>query len=170
MGEKLASLLLLEYTRSWHIMVSNARDAPRISNAARGNKAVQPPEHLAQKQVQEILGLAGLHEPATMALIQHYNHVYRLECQQGVFFLKVHTKDWYPPEDAETGLSVLHEQSAWSVLAAHGLATPEVVLAMTTRNNPVDRPFLLTRKLRGDSLVELLKHAQENELQWVEML
>jgi aminoglycoside phosphotransferase len=121
-------------------------------------------------QVQEILSLAGLHEPATVTLIQHYNHVYRLECPQGVFFLKVHTKDWYPPEDAETGLSVRHEQSAWSVLDSHGLATPEVVLAVTTRNNLVGRPFLLTRKLRGNSLVELLKHAQGNEWQWDELL
>jgi aminoglycoside phosphotransferase len=141
-----------------------------MNAATQGNEIMQLPAQLTQKQVQEIMRLAGLHEPATATLMQQYNHVYRIECQQGIFFLKMHTKDWYPPEDVETGFSVRHEQSAWSVLASHGLATPEVVLAVTTRNNSLGRPFLLTRKLQGKSLVELLKHYLADESQWDELL
>ncbi|GHO89394.1 phosphotransferase family protein [Dictyobacter formicarum] len=131
---------------------------------------MQIPTQLTQLQAQGITHLAGLHEPVTVTLIKEYNHVYRIECQQGIFFLKMHTKDWYPPEDVETGFSVRHEQSAWSVLASHGLATPDVLLAWNTRKNPLGLPFLLTRKLPGRSLVEMLKHYQDDKLQWDELL
>ncbi|GCE15379.1 phosphotransferase family protein [Tengunoibacter tsumagoiensis] len=125
---------------------------------------------MMQKQAQEIMHLIGIHEPVTVTLIKEYNHVYRIECPQDIFFLKTHTKEWYPPEDVETGFSVRHEQSACSLLASHGLPTPDVVLALHTRKNPLGRPFLLTRKLQGRSLIELLKHYQNDALQWDELL
>ncbi len=117
--------------------------------------------HLSNRQAQEIMHLIGRDGDVHVALVNEYNHVYRIECRGEVFFLKTHTKDWYPSEDAETGYSVAHEHSAFSVLAANGLATPEVLLACRNRDNPFGRPFILTRKLRGEPLTQLLKQSDE---------
>lgn len=107
------------------------------------------------------MGLIGREGEVLVTLVNEYNHVYRIECGGEVFFLKTHTKDWYPSEDAETGYSVAHEYSAFSVLAANGLATPEVLLACRNRDNPFERPFILTRKLHGEPLTQLLQQADE---------
>jgi len=117
--------------------------------------------HLSNWQAQEIMGLTGREGEVHVTLVNEHNHVYRIECGGDVFFLKTHTKHWYPSEDAETGYSVAHEHSAFSVLAANGLATPEVLLACRNRDNPFGRPFILTRKLRGEPLTQLLKQANE---------
>ncbi len=131
---------------------------------------MQLPPQLTQQQAQEIMHLAGIQGRVTATLIKEYNHVYRIESEHDSFFLKMHTKDWYPAEDMETGYSVRHEQSAWSVLAAHDLATPDVLLAFHSRKNSLERPFLLTRKLQGESLVDLLKRYQHDQLQWNDLL
>ncbi len=117
--------------------------------------------HLSNRQAQEIMHLIGRDGDVHVALVNEYNHVYHIECGGEIFFLKTHTKDWYPSEDAETCYSVAHEYSAFSVLAANGLATPEVLLACRDRDNPFGRPFILTRKLRGEPLTQLLKRADE---------
>src|SRR5260370_36122428 len=105
--------------------------------------------------------LIGRDGDVHVALVNEYNHVYHIECGGEIFFLKTHTKDWDPSEAAETGYSVAHEYSAFSVLAANGLATPEVLLACRDRDNPFRRPFILTRKLRGEPLTQLLRRPDE---------
>ncbi|WP_201381089.1 phosphotransferase family protein [Ktedonobacter sp. SOSP1-52] len=99
--------------------------------------------------------------PVRVTFIRAYNHVYQLDCQDQTLFLKIHTKDWYPPEDAETGYSVAHEASAWSTLASYGLASPEVVLACQNQENPLGRSFLLTRRVPGTNLTTLLDQGQD---------
>jgi aminoglycoside phosphotransferase len=103
-------------------------------------------------QARAIMQRIGQPEPVTLDRLKQRNHVYRLRCGDGTFFLKLYTKDWYGPDPAATGFCVAHEASAWACLAAHGLSAPEVVLPAADGNNPLGRPFLLTRALAGDDL------------------
>jgi aminoglycoside phosphotransferase (APT) family kinase protein len=54
---------------------------------------------------------------------------------------------------------VQHEAAAYACLARHALEAPEVILALTTPDNPLGRPCLVTRKLAGAPLTRLLKRA-----------
>src|SRR5262249_29294115 len=60
-----------------------------------------------------------------------------------------------------TGGCVEHEACAWTILGAHGLATPEVALARRDCANPLGRPFIITRELRGANLTAELRQAQQ---------
>jgi Ser/Thr protein kinase RdoA (MazF antagonist) len=112
---------------------------------------------LSEQQANDILGLAGLSGRVVVDTVKQYNHVYRLSCGDEVFFLKTYTKDWYGDDIAATGGCVAHEASAWAILAANSLATPEVVLALQGCDNPLGRPLIVTRALRGANLVEQLQ-------------
>jgi len=92
-----------------------------------------------------------------VAQVKAYNHVYRLVSGSDIFYLKTYTKDWYGDDLAATGACVEHEASAWAILAANGLAATEVVLACRDYENPLGRPFLITRQLRGAPLTEQIR-------------
>ena len=109
--------------------------------------------------MQDLLRLAGLAGPARATLIHRHNHVYRITAGREILFLKTYTKDWYGDDVAGTGYCVAHEASAWTVLARHGLAVPEVLPACCDNVNPLGRPCLLTRGLPGRSLPTLLAAA-----------
>lgn len=117
------------------------------------------PGELLERQLQDILRLAGLAGPARATLIKRHNHLFRIECRGDAFFLKTYTKDWYGGDVPRTAGCVIHEASAWACLAAHELAVPEVVLARPDCDNPLGRPFIMTRQLRGEPLTELLAKA-----------
>ena len=119
---------------------------------------------LSNQQAHELMGLLNLHGPVQITQVRQHNHTYRLTCQGQTFYLKLHTKDWYPSDDAETGYSVYHEVSAWSILTRHGLATPEVALLGMNSNNPLGRAFLLTREVPGSILLDVLPHMSQQEL------
>ncbi|GCE28761.1 hypothetical protein KDA_42450 [Dictyobacter alpinus] len=120
---------------------------------------------LSLQQAEDVLGLLDLRGPVQVAQVRDYNHTYRLVCAGQTFYLKVHTKDWYPQDDAETGYSARHEASAWKILADHGLAAPEVMLVGVGRSNPVGRSFLLTREVQGEPLQQLFKRATPQQIQ-----
>src|SRR6185437_7842072 len=114
-------------------------------------------DSLPDRQIRALLASCGAHGPVFPRLVQRRNDVYRIECGGEVCFLKLHTKDWYAGDVESQAYCVEHEASAFACLAAHGLATPAVVLAPTTPDNPLGRPCLLTRQLAGASLTTLLK-------------
>jgi Ser/Thr protein kinase RdoA (MazF antagonist) len=87
------------------------------------------------------------------------NYIWRVAAAGDTFFLKVYTKDWYGGDVAATAGCVEHEVAAWRVLRAHGIAVPEVVAESRECANPIGRPFLMTRRLRGTSLTTLLRDA-----------
>ncbi len=112
---------------------------------------------LSERQARQVLGRVGVTGAISIEQVHAYNHVWRLHCDAGTFFLKVHTKSWYAPDGASHAFPVIHEAGAWRCLRAHGLATPQVLVAETGTANPLGRPFLLTRELEGQSLVALLR-------------
>jgi aminoglycoside phosphotransferase (APT) family kinase protein len=111
---------------------------------------------LSQHQTRAVGRLLGLAGPMQAVLLKRHNHVWRLASGRDVVFLKAYTKAWYGDDPAATAFCVAHEADAWAVLAAHGLATPEVVLAARDGANPLGRPFLVTRALPGRPLTALL--------------
>ena len=125
------------------------------------------PEQLSDQQVADLRRLAGLGGAAHAALLKRHNHVYRITRGDDVFFLKTYTKDWYGEDVIGTGGCVEHETAAWSMLAGHGIPVPEVVLARRDCDTPLDRPLLMTRKLRGTALTELLAHSGERDFRAV---
>jgi Ser/Thr protein kinase RdoA (MazF antagonist) len=120
---------------------------------------MNPSENLSMYQITTLLKLAGIDQPGQAALIKPRNHVWKLAAGDNVFFLKVYTKDWYGGDIAGTAGCVEHEIAAWSVLRAHGISAPEVVAESRVCENPIGRPFLITRQLRGTSLTTLLQQA-----------
>lgn len=107
---------------------------------------------ISLSQVRALLGAIGAGGPVTMTRLKRQNDVYRLTSGDATAFLKLYTKDWYGSDPIATGFCVAHEVSAWACLAAHGLATPVVLLAAEDSANPLGRPFLLTRELAGEPL------------------
>lgn len=104
---------------------------------------------LSDQQAVAILRRAGVDGPIEARLLHRENHVWQLDSEAGMFFLKTHTKDWYAHAPNGDPFTVEHERAAWACLAAHGLAAPEVVLVERGGDNPLGRPFILTRDLRG---------------------
>src|SRR4051794_32782867 len=107
---------------------------------------------LSQQQALEIVRLIGIGGAVAVTPIKRHNHVYRMECEGTAFFLKTYTKDWYGGDIPATGGCVEHEACAWSILAAHGLETPEVALARSDCANSLGRPFIVTRELCGANM------------------
>lgn len=124
---------------------------------------MDPDDSLPEQQVRALLALGGVHGPVACRLLQRRNDVYRIASGDEVFFLKLHTKDWYADDVESQAYCVAHEASAFAHLAAHGLATPDVVLALTTADNPLGRPCLLTRQLAGAPLTTLLKGVPQED-------
>ncbi|HEU5103011.1 MAG TPA: aminoglycoside phosphotransferase family protein [Roseiflexaceae bacterium] len=124
---------------------------------------MNPPGDLSPEQIAGLLTLAGIAGPGQATLLKRRNHVWRVTAGDDVFFLKVYTKDWYGGDVAATAGCVEHEVAAWRVLQAHGIATPEVVAESRECANPIGRPFLMTRRLRGTSLTTLLRDADASE-------
>lgn len=122
-----------------------------------GAIAVARPASLSERQARQVLGRSGVSGPLSVERVHAYNHVWRLAGDAGTFFLKIYTKLWYAPYGDSHAFPVTHEAGAWRCLRAHGLATPEVVVAETGTANPLGRPFLLTRELEGRPLTELLR-------------
>ncbi|GHO88629.1 phosphotransferase family protein [Dictyobacter formicarum] len=119
---------------------------------------------LSDQQAEALMGLLDLHGPLQITQVREQNHTYRITCQQQTFYLKLHTKDWYPPDEGQTGYSVRHEVSAWNILARHDLATPEIVLAGFDHNNPLGHAYILTREVPGILMNELLGEASRQEI------
>jgi Ser/Thr protein kinase RdoA (MazF antagonist) len=115
------------------------------------------------KHVTKILPLIGQHTDS-VELIKRGNDVFRLISGTERFFLKAYTKDWYASNPATTGFHVIHESVAWTILAQQGLAVPTVVYAAPDCENPISRPFLLTRELEGRPLTDWLREADQETL------
>ena len=117
------------------------------------------PDDLLPARTTALLELSGIAGPGHAILLKRHNHVWRLSAANDVFFVKVYTKDWYRGDIAGTAGCVEHEVAAWRVLRGHGLAVPDVVAESRVCANPLGRPFLMTRRLRGTSLTTLLSVA-----------
>lgn len=114
---------------------------------------------LVAQQILQTVSLPAVHP------VKQYNHVYQISYGQDVFFLKTYTKDWYGDNIAGTAYCVDHERTAWQNLAKAGLTVPVLILAEENMTNPLGRPFLLMKSLRGKSLID---HLPSNSM--VEML
>lgn len=79
------------------------------------------------------------------------NDIDRLVTSGGAFYCKTYTKPWYGSPD-ENAFPVRHEAGAYAALRAHGLATPDVVVAELGSANPLGRPYLLLRELEGTTI------------------
>ena len=117
------------------------------------------------------MALAGVRtDHVLVAVVTTHNHVWRVDTGAAGYFVKTWTKDWYDWSDSLTtgALNVDHEVGAFELLARHGLAVPEVVLADETANNPLGRPFMMTRQLGGspfpDALAKLTDAAERDAL------
>ncbi|MGH9223930.1 MAG: phosphotransferase family protein [Acidimicrobiales bacterium] len=79
------------------------------------------------------------------------NDVLRLDTDLGTFFLKAPAKDLEPWPDPREGAAarVAREHAAAECLRSYGLPGPEVVAADVSGDNPIGRPYLLTRKVEG---------------------
>jgi aminoglycoside phosphotransferase len=125
----------------------------------------QPFLSLSTQQAQAITRLMGLHGAVQVTEVTRHNHIWRLQVDGESFYLKCYTKDWYGDDVPRTEYCVRHERDAYIILARHGLPTVEVVLARPDCDNPLERPFLVTRALAGHSLNELLAKAEKGEFQ-----
>ena len=106
-----------------------------------------------------LLARAGVRSgDVRVSVVTRRNHVWRIGTASGAYFVKAWTKDWYDWADALTtgALNADHEVGAFELLAAHGLAVPEVVVADETADNPLGRPLLVTRGLAGSPFPEAL--------------
>lgn len=102
----------------------------------------------------------------TITPVHQHNHVYRVHTVETDSYLKIFTKDWYGDDISGTGFCVDHEASAWRALATVGLHVPEILMADTTCDNPLERPYLLTRALRGRPLTDLLAENVDDSTQF----
>lgn len=129
----------------------------------RGIKSNEEGIRLTEEQAQDILSSIGIEGPLKITTVHEYNHVYRIECGHETLFLKLFTKSWYTTPNEST-FCIDHECAAWRALALHGVATPEVLIATQENTNPLGMPFILTRKLRGDSLDTVLRGEAVSEI------
>lgn len=115
---------------------------------------------LIDSKLLNILSLIG-RDTDRVELIKRGNDVFHLVSGDESFFLKTYTKDWYGSDPANTGFHAIHESMAWTILARHGLSVPEVLYVSSDCNNPLSRPFILTRQLEGRPLTELTAEANQ---------
>jgi aminoglycoside phosphotransferase (APT) family kinase protein len=108
--------------------------------------------------VPDLEQIFGTHEAT---LLKRHNDVYRI----GEYFVKLHTKAWYADDPRAWAGAVQHEVAAYACVAQHGLAAPEVVLALTTGDNLLGRPCLVTRALHGQPLTSAVQAASRQEWQ-----
>ena|SRR5438094_1014312 len=103
-------------------------------------------------RVPDLDQILGSHEAT---LLKRHNDIYRV----GEYFLKLHTKAWYGDDPRTWAGAVQHEAAAYACIAQHGLAAPEVVVALTTSDNSLGRPYLVTRALHGRPLTSVVEAA-----------
>lgn len=115
-----------------------------------------------QPHIDKILPLLG-RQTDSIELIKQRNDVFRLTSGVERFFLKTYTKDWYGPDPAATGFHAIHESVAWAILAQHGLSVPTVMVVAPDCENPIARPFILTRELEGRPLTDWMREANPQE-------
>src|SRR5438045_837629 len=115
-----------------------------------GGNSVPQTLSLSQQQADSIARLMGIRPDVHITEITRHNHVWQLQSEQETYFLKAFTKPWYGDDVAGTAYCVQHEHDAYACLAAHGLPIPEVILTRLDCDNPLGRPFIVTRKLNGD--------------------
>jgi Ser/Thr protein kinase RdoA (MazF antagonist) len=113
---------------------------------------------LTPQVAREISGCTG---QIDVAFLRPSNHTWRVDCERGVFFVKAHSKDWYGGSVSAAGGAVAHEAGAHQLLKAKGLATPTVVAAERSADNPLRWPYLLTERLTGASLVDVVDPADQ---------
>lgn len=120
---------------------------------------------LDKNQIEAVLRHSGMsfERSPRVQLIKQHNHLYQINIDDLVGFLKLYTKDWYGDDVAGTGYCVDHEIAAWQTLASAGLAVPKVLLADETIDNPLQRPFLITVRLEGEPLTVLVQQADAAE-------
>jgi len=112
-------------------------------------------------EAQAILASAQIQCAAPdVELIKTHNHIFRITTPAAVYFLKTYTKDWY--QDCAIGV-VTHEAGGFSALATRGIPAAAVVLSCDHLHNPLQRPFLLTRQLRGEPLTKLLRESSPHD-------
>jgi Ser/Thr protein kinase RdoA (MazF antagonist) len=110
--------------------------------------------HLDHGTAAAILGTAA-GKVSTVDFLRPHNHTWRITADDSIYFVKAHTKDWYA-DAAASGVPVRHEVTGHRTLGAAGLATVEVVDFSTGTDNPLGWPYLITRRLPGDPLPDLL--------------
>jgi len=108
---------------------------------------------MSTQVAREILNCQGHVE---VEFLRPSNHTWRITCERGVSFLKAHSKDWYGGSVSSAGGAVAHEAGAHQLLKEKGLATPTVVAAERSADNPLGWPYLLTERLAGASLVDVV--------------
>ncbi len=111
-----------------------------------------------------LLVLRGLSvtQPIKVELIKSHNHVWCIRSSDSTFYLKTYTKDWYGDDPASTDFCVVHETAAWEIMQRNSVASPEVIGASTTCENPLGRPFVITRAMEGLPLTDLLSTAADS--------
>jgi len=114
---------------------------------------------LTQQQGEEILRHIGLEQDCVITPIKQHNHVYRIESDEIIAYLKTYTKDWYGDNIAATAGCVEHEAATWGKMAEAGLGAPDVLVTEMSCDNPFGRPFIMTRALKGTALTELVQNA-----------
>ncbi len=114
---------------------------------------------LSSQQAQAIWTAAGLIGQPTITRVKEHNHIYRLGAPADTLYLKIYTKSWYGDDSAGTAYCVDHEVAAWDALREAGLSVPDVLTAALDVENPIGRPYLLTRALPGASLTALITQA-----------
>jgi len=117
--------------------------------------------HLPPETVRMILQRAGLAVGAGIRprRVRSGNDVFKVDANADTLFLKVPAKDleaWRDPLDGATS-KVIRERAACQCLRAHGLPAPEVVAFDLSRENPIGRPYLLTRKVVGRPFTTLVR-------------
>jgi len=143
------------------------RDAARVPalRATNGVKATREERcrrgrHL-HFRVPDLDQILGSHEAT---LLKRHNDVYRVD----EYFVKLHTKAWYEDDPRAWAGAVQHEAAAYACIAQHGLAAPKVVVALTSSDNSLGRPCLVTRALQGEPLTSAAKNASRRR--WQKML
>jgi hypothetical protein len=102
-------------------------DTCRVTGDLRGD---QGEPGLSVAGARALLGRVGVRSgDVRVSLVKRHNHVWCIGTPGGAYFVKAWTKDWYDWADTLTtgALNADHEAAAYQLLAAHGLAVPEVV-------------------------------------------
>jgi len=118
-----------------------------------------PQLNLTREQADALTDIADIGNLQNFYLVKRENDLYLLKTSSGFYYLKVYTKSWYGDNLVNTSYCVEHEVAAYQILQSKGLNTPEIVSTSSGLDNPLFRPFLLTRALPGKSLLDLLEHS-----------
>ncbi|MEO7803899.1 MAG: aminoglycoside phosphotransferase family protein [Actinomycetota bacterium] len=119
---------------------------------------------ISEHQLGALLIHAGLPASFTSEQLSQHNHLWSIRTEDGDFFLKAHTRDWYDwnPMRAAS-LAVSQETSAYQILGEAGLSTPEIVVSDLTSSNPIGWPCLLLSALDGRPLTDQLADAEPSD-------